>query len=147
MRDEMSAYATRQQSDFSPRNQMEQILESQLDQLQRRVLETAKGEFFFDVTGPAREFLLERGLERRYGVQRLKLAIESHVVYPLADLFATDQILAGDRVRIDRDQSQHRLTFTSKGKDLATRAYLLEANGFMGIVPARTERSVELAGL
>jgi len=147
MRDEMSAYATRQQSDFSPRNQMEQILESQLDQLQRRVLETAKGEFFFDVTGPAREFLLERGLERRYGVQRLKLAIESHVVYPLADLFATDQILAGDSVRIDRDQNQHRLTFTSNGKDLATQAYLLEANGFMGIVPARTERSVELAGL
>jgi len=35
---------------------MEQILEGQLDQLQRRVLETAKGEFFFDVTGAAKEF-------------------------------------------------------------------------------------------
>jgi len=143
----MRANATRRQSDFSLRNQMEQILESQLDQLQRRVLETAKGEFFFDVTGPAREFLLERGSERRYGVQQLKLAIESHVVYPLADLFATDQILAGDRVRIDRDQNQHRLTFTSNGKDLATRASLLEPNGFMGTVPARTGTSVEVVGL
>jgi len=46
---------------------MEQILESQLDQLQRRVLETAKGEFFFGVTGPAKEFLLLKGSERRYG--------------------------------------------------------------------------------
>ena len=126
MRDEMRAYATRQQSDFLPRNQMEQILESQLDQLQRRVLETAKGEFFFEVTGPAREFLLERGSEPSYGVQRLKLAIESHVVYPLADLFATDQILAGDMVRIDRDQNQPGLTFTSNGKDLATPAGLPE---------------------
>ena len=143
----MRANATRQQSDFSPRNQMEQILESQLDQLQRRVLETAKGEFFFDVTGPAREFLLERGSERRYDAQRLKLAIESHVVYPLADLLATDQILAGDMVRIERDQNQDRLTFTSNGKDLATPPCLLEPNEFMGTVPARTGSSVEVVGL
>jgi len=126
---------------------MEQILESQLDQLQRRVVETARGEFCFDVTGPAKEFLLLKGSERRYDAQCLRLAIESHVVYPLADLFATDQILAGDRVRIDRDQNQPRLTFTSNGKDLATRASLLEPNEFMGYVPARTGSSVELVGL
>jgi len=126
---------------------MGQILESQLDQLQRRVLETAKGEFFFDLTGPAREFLLERGSERRYDAQCLRLAIESHVVYPLADLLATDHVLAGDVVLIDRDQNQHRLTFTSNGKDLASRASLLEADGSMGTVPARTRRSAELVGL
>ena len=143
----MRANATRQQSDFSPRNQMEQILESQLDQLQRRVWETAKGEFFFELTGQAKGFLLLKGSERLYDAQCLRLAIESHVVYPLADLFATDQILAGDRVRIDRDQNQPRLTFTSNGKDLATRASLLEPNGFMGYVPARTGSSVELVGL
>jgi len=124
----MRANATRQQSDFSSRNQMEEILESQLDQLQRRVSETAKGEFFFDLTVPAREFLFERGSEQRYDAQCLRLMIESHVVYPLADLFATDQILAGDMVLIDRDQNQHRLTFTSNGKDLASRASLLEAD-------------------
>ena len=143
----MRANATTQQSDFSPRNQMQQILESQLDQLQRRVLETAKGEFFLDVTGPAKEFLLLKGSERRYDAQCLRFVIESHVVYPLADLFATDQILAGERVRIDRDQNQPRLTFTSNGKDLATRASLLEPNEFMGYVPARTGSSVELVGL
>lgn len=141
----MRTNLTRQQSDFSPRNQMEQILESQLDQLQRRVLETAKGEFFFDVTGSAKEFLLQSGSERRYGVERLKLAIESHVVYPLADLFATDQILAGDMVSIDWDQNQPGLTFSSNGKDLA--ACLLEPNGFMGCVPARTGRFEEALGL
>jgi len=143
----MRANAPRHESDFSPQNQMEQILESQLDQLQRRVLETAKGDFFFDVTGPAKEFLLLKGSERRYDAQCLRLAIESHVVYPLADLFATDQILAGDMVRIDRDRNQPRLTFTSNGKDLATRASLLEPNGFMGYVPARAGSSVEVVGL
>jgi hypothetical protein len=143
----MRTNATRQQSDFSPRNQMEQILESQLDQLQRRVLETAKGEFLFDLTGPAKEFLLLTATEEDLSAQRLKLAIESHVVYPLADLFATDQILAGDIVRIDRHQNQPRLTFTIKGKDLASPARLFEPNGFMGYVPAHTGRSAELVGL
>ena len=143
----MRTNGTRQQSDFSPRNQMEQILESQLDQLQQRILETAKGEFFFDVTGPAKEFLLQGASERHDGAQRLKLAIESHIVYPLADLFATDQILAGNMVRIDRDQNQPRLTFTSNGKDLATPARLLKPDGFMGYVPARTGKSVEALGL
>jgi ATP-dependent Clp protease ATP-binding subunit ClpA len=122
----MRANATRQQSDPSPRKQLERILRDGLDQLQQRVLKTAKGEFFFDVTGSAKEFLLLKGSEQRYGAQRLKLAIESHVVYPLADLFATDQILAGDMVRIDRDQNQPGLTFTSNGKDQATPAGLPE---------------------
>ena len=94
-----------------------------------------------------RNFLLLKGSERRYDAQCLRLAIESHVVYPLADLFATDQILAGDTVRIDRDHNQPRLTFTSNGKDLASRASLLEADGFMGTVPARSGSSVGVVGV
>ena len=139
--------AVRQRSDSATRNYLEKVLENELDLLQQRVLEPAKGEFFFYLTGSATEFLLLMATEEDLGAQRLKLAIESHVVYPLADLFATDQILAGDRVRVDRDQNQPRLTFTSNGKDLATRASLLEPNGFMGYVPARTGSSVEVVGL
>ena len=139
----MRANATRQQSDFSPRNQMEQILESQLDQLQQRVLETAKGEFFFDVTGPAKEFLLQGGSERHDGAQRLKLAIESHIVYPLADLFATDQIHVGDNVRIDWDHNQSRLNFIREVKNLATPARRFEPKALAGSVPTNIGQSVE----
>ena len=139
--------AARQQSDPAPRNYLEKVLETELDLLQQRVLETAKGEFFFYLTGSATEFLLLMATEEDLGAQRLKLAIESHVVYPLADLFATDQIHAGDMVRIDRDHNQPRLTFTSNGKDLATPARVLEPNGFMGYLPARTGNSVEAVGL
>ena len=139
--------AARQQSDPAPRNYLEKVLETELDLLQQRVLETAKGEFFFYLTGSATEFLLLMATEEDLGAQRLKLAIESHVVYPLADLFATDQILTGDMVRIERDQNQDRLTFTSNGKDLATPPCLLEPNEFMGTVPARMGRSVEAVGL
>jgi ATP-dependent Clp protease ATP-binding subunit ClpA len=143
----MSATAIRQQLDPLPRNPLEQILEAELDRLQQRVLETAKGEFFFDVTARAREFLLLKGSEQGCGAPHLKLAIERHVVYPLANLLATDQILAADMVSIDRDHHQPGLTFTHKGKDLATPARLLEPNGFVSYVAARTGKSVELVGL
>jgi hypothetical protein len=143
-----------QQSDSSPRNQSEKILENELDQLQQRILETAKGEFFFDVSDQAREFLLLKG--QRYGAQHLKLAIEGHIVFALANLFVMDQVFAGDMVCIDRDQNQPRLTFTRdqnqprltftrECKDLAAQARLLEP--LMEYVPARTGKSVEVLGI
>ncbi len=143
----MRAAAIRQSSGPSGRDHLEKILENELDQLQQRVLETAKGEFFFDVTDQAREFLLLKSSGQRHGAQCLKLAIERHIVFPLADLFATDQILSGDIVYIDRDHNRPHLTFVLKRKYPATAARLLEPNEFMTYVPAQTETSVEALGL
>jgi ATP-dependent Clp protease ATP-binding subunit ClpA len=126
---------------------LEEILENELVQLQQRVLETAKGEFVFDVTGEAREFLLLKGSGQRYDAQHLKLAIERHIVFPLANLFAADQILAGDIICIDRDHNRSHLTFVLKRKYPVTAARLLEPNEFMTYVRARTETSVEALGL
>ncbi len=142
----MRTAAIWQQSDPSTRNELDKVLQNELDQLQQRILETGKGEFFFDVTGSAKEFLLLNGLERRCGVWYLKLAIERHIVFPLADLFATDQVLAGDRVCIDQDQDQLCLIFTHKGKNLAAPGRRVEPNGPLGYVLGRTEKSVEVPG-
>jgi len=139
--------AVRQQSDPAPRNHLEKVLEKELDLLQQRVLETAKGEFFFYLTGSATEFLLLMATEEDLGAQRLKLAIETHVVYPLADLFATDQIHVGDTVRIERDQNQDRLTFNREVKDLVTSLRRLEPEVMAGSVPKNIGQFVEaLAG-
>ncbi len=142
----MRTAAIWQQSDPSTRNELDKVLQNELDQLQQRILETGKGEFFFDVTGSAKEFLLLNGLEPRCGVWYLKLAIERHIVFPLADLFATDQVLAGDRVCIDQDQDQLCLIFTHKGKNLAAPGRRVEPNGPLGYVLGRTEKSVEVPG-
>jgi ATP-dependent Clp protease ATP-binding subunit ClpA len=112
---------------------LDKVLQTELDQLQRRVLETAKGEFFFDVTGSAKEFLLLKGTEQGYSAQRLKLEIERHIVYPLANLFATDQIHVGDMIRIDRDHNQPRLNFTREVEDLVTPFRRLEAEVIAGL--------------
>ena len=129
----MRAAAIRQQSDPSTRNELDKVLENELDQLQRRILETARGEFFFDATRSAKEFLLLKGSERGYGAQHLKLAIERHVVYPLANLFATDQIAAGDTIRIDLDHYRARLNFIREVEDLIVPLRHLEAEATAGL--------------
>ena len=135
--------AVRQRSDSTTRNYLEEVLENELDLLQQRVLEPAKGQFLFRVTGSAKEFLLLNATEQRYGAQRLKLAIERHIVYPLANLFATDQIHVGDNVRIDWDHNQDRLNFIREVKDLATPLRRFEPEALEGSVPMNIGQSVE----
>jgi ATP-dependent Clp protease ATP-binding subunit ClpB len=91
--------------------QLEQILEIELGMVQQRVLETAKGRFLFRVTPSAREFLLREGTDLKYGARHLKRAIERYVVYPLASLLATEQVLLGDVISIDWDGSAESLQF------------------------------------
>ena len=91
--------------------QLESILDIELGMVQRRVLETARGRFLFRVTPPARQFLLKEGTDLKYGARHLKRAIERHVVYPLANLLATEQVGLGDVLSIDWDDKQFRLVF------------------------------------
>jgi ATP-dependent Clp protease ATP-binding subunit ClpA len=98
------------------REQLEEVLEIELGQVQQRVLETAKGQFLFRVTAAGREFLLKEGTDQRYGARHLKRAIERHVVYPLANLLATEQVHVGDLVCIDWDRVHNELTFAREGE-------------------------------
>src|SRR6266704_434058 len=98
------------------REQLQEVLDIELGQVQQRVLDTAKGQFLFRVTEAGREFLLQEGTDQRYGARHLKRAIERHVVYPLANLLATDQVSLGDLVRIDCDENHEGLTFVREGE-------------------------------
>jgi ATP-dependent Clp protease ATP-binding subunit ClpA len=98
------------------REQLEEVLDIELGQVQQRVLETAKGQFLFRVTTSGRDFLLKEGTDQRYGARHLKRAIERHVVYPLANLLATEQVHLGDLVCIDWDREHMQLTFIREGE-------------------------------
>jgi ATP-dependent Clp protease ATP-binding subunit ClpB len=93
------------------REQLAEVLQIELGQLQQRVLETANGQFVFRVTDAGREFLLREGTDQRYGARHLKRAIERQVVFPLANLLATEQVKAGDMLCIDWDARVGRLVF------------------------------------
>ena len=98
------------------RQQLEEVLDIELGQVQQRVLETARGQFLFRVTSAAREFLLQEGTDQRYGARHLKRAIERHIVYPLANLLATEQVRVGDLVRIDWDNVSTSLSFVRESE-------------------------------
>src|ERR1700751_5872218 len=98
------------------KEQLQEVLDIELGQVQQRVLDTAKGQFLFRVTPDGRDFLPEEGTDQRYGARHLKGAIERHVVYPLANLLATDQVNLGDLVCIDWDKTNNRLTFVREGE-------------------------------
>jgi ATP-dependent Clp protease ATP-binding subunit ClpB len=96
--------------------QLEQILDIELSMVQRRVLDTARGQFLFRVTESAREFLLREGTDMKYGARHLKRAIERHIVYPLASLLATEQVRLGDVLCIDFDERKQVLLFEREGE-------------------------------
>src|ERR1700723_2835426 len=125
------------------REQLEEVLEIELGQVQQRVLETAKGQFLFRVTTPGKEFLLQEGTDQRYGARHLKRSIERHVVYPLANLLATEQVHLGDLVCIDWDKSQDRLTFVREGENLAMPVRKLEPAIAPPKAAARSGKSIE----
>jgi ATP-dependent Clp protease ATP-binding subunit ClpA len=108
------------------RAQLEEVLEIELGHVQRRVLETARGQFLFRVTNAAREFLLVEGTDQRYGARHLKRAIERHVVYPLANLLATDQVHLGEVVCIDWNGTAGGLTFARESEGALVKTQMPE---------------------
>jgi ATP-dependent Clp protease ATP-binding subunit ClpA len=92
--------------------ELNRIIDIELELLQQRVQTAAAGkQFFIDVTGSARKFLLTEGIDLRYGARPLKRAIERLLVQPLSNLIATGQIQSHDRIRITYDDKSPSLTF------------------------------------
>jgi ATP-dependent Clp protease ATP-binding subunit ClpB len=129
------------------RAQLEQVLDIELSMVQHRVLETAKGQFLFRVTDAGRDFLLREGTDQRYGARHLKRAIERHVVYPMANLLATDQVHSGDLICIDWTRSEDKLSFVREGENLAMPARRPEPIVAARTAQAKGGRPVEAPGV
>jgi hypothetical protein len=68
--------------------------------------------FVFNCTDEAKQFLLDEGIDFKYGARHLKRAIERFLVYPISNLVATSQVVTGDLVLIDYDAASAKLVFT-----------------------------------
>jgi hypothetical protein len=66
----------------------------------------------FNCTDEAKQFLLDEGIDFKYGARHLKRAIERFLVYPISNLVATSQVVTGDLVLIDYDADSAKLVFT-----------------------------------
>jgi ATP-dependent Clp protease ATP-binding subunit ClpA len=101
------------------REELDEVLDIELKQVQKRVLDSTTRPFLFRMTSEGREFLLQEGTDQRYGARHLKRAIERYVVYPIARLLATAQLYQGDVLVIDRHPREEGLLFL---RDTETRS-------------------------
>src|SRR5215467_13778000 len=94
------------------REELDEVLEIELRNVQKRVLDSTTRPFLFLITEEGREFLLHEGTDQRYGARHLKRAIERYVVCPIARLVATAQVHQGDTLLIDRHPGDKGLAFS-----------------------------------
>jgi ATP-dependent Clp protease ATP-binding subunit ClpA len=93
---------------------LRQILELELGQVQSRIMRGTGEKFVFSCTDGAKKFLLDEGIDFKYGARHLKRAIERFLVYPISNLVATGQVATGDMVVIDFDRDTGKLIFTKE---------------------------------
>jgi len=95
-------------------NHLRQILEIELNAVQARIISGSGEKFVFKCTDAAKKFLLDEGIDFKYGARHLKRAIERFLVYPLSNLVATGQVGAGDLLVVDYSSEIGRLVFSKE---------------------------------
>jgi ATP-dependent Clp protease ATP-binding subunit ClpB len=118
------------------REELDEVLEIELRNVQKRVLDAATRPFLFRITEEGREFLLQEGTDQRYGARHLKRAIERYVVYPIARLLATAQVHQGDALVIDHHLGEEGLVFL-RDKENRSSDLPLPNSGLLMVAEAR----------
>src|SRR6202040_758626 len=108
--------------------ELDEVLEIELGQVQRRVLDSTTERFLFRITSEGREFLLQEGTDQRYGARHLKRAIERYLVCPLSRLLATAQVRSGDVLLVDRHPGDKGLAFLKDTEKRSTYAPFAASN-------------------
>ncbi len=100
-------------------SELRRILDIELRMVQQRILTAASANpFIFTLSPAAKDYLLVEGTDLKYGARHLKRAIERHLVQPMANLIATDQVHGGDWIRVDYDAGMNRMTFLKEAEGM-----------------------------
>lgn len=100
-------------------SELRKILTLELNIVQQRIFNSAAdAPFVFSLTDSARDYILREGTDMKYGARHLKRAIDRNLVHPLSNLIATEQVQAGDLIRVDFDNDMSRLTFFKEAEDM-----------------------------
>jgi ATP-dependent Clp protease ATP-binding subunit ClpB len=103
-------------------SELKKILDIELNMVQQRIFNSSPDRaFIFHASESAKTFLLHEGTDLKYGARHLKRAIERLLVQPMSNLIATDQVRAGDWLRIDYTADSTQLTFLKEAEGLPIR--------------------------
>jgi ATP-dependent Clp protease ATP-binding subunit ClpA len=102
--------------------ELKKILDIELNMVQQRIFNASPDRaFIFHVSEAGKAFLLKEGTDLKYGARHLKRAIERLLVQPMSNLIATDQVRAGDWLRIDFNADTNSLIFLKEAEGLPIR--------------------------
>ncbi len=87
------------------------IMEIELQDVQNRITNYSGTKFVFSCDDTAKDFLLYEGFDSKFGARHLKRSIERHLVYPLSNLVATEQVKTGDYIIVSKHENQADLIF------------------------------------
>jgi ATP-dependent Clp protease ATP-binding subunit ClpA len=118
------------------------ILDLELQAVQDRIMVSAGTKFVFQCSDEAKNMLLKEGIDFKYGARHLKRAIERHIVYPLANLLATEQVHLGDLICIDYNKKHEGLTFTREGENLSVPVRKVEPVVPVKVAQAKSGKTV-----
>ena len=111
--------------------ELKSILDLELSLVQQRIFGGGQASaFVFRLTEDAKAFLLSEGTDMKYGARHLKRAIERHLLHPLSNLIASDQIRTGDLIHVDFDAESGTLTFVKMAEDMPPHEMMEMADPF-----------------
>src|SRR5437870_2593497 len=122
------------------REELDEVLEIELGQVQKRLLDRTTSHFQFRITNEGRQFLLKEGTDQRYGARHLKRAIERYVVCPIARLLATAQVRSGDVLLIDRHSGEEELAFIRDAEQCSSYAQMPHAAAYLKLLATASSR-------
>jgi hypothetical protein len=91
------------------REHIHSIIDIELAALSKRVLELGYG---FDVTDAAKDYIVEKGYDEKYGARPLKRAIQKHLEDPFAEEIINSNVQEGDLLKADYKEGDDDLTVT-----------------------------------
>jgi len=79
------------------------IVDIELEKFGKRLADRS---ISIEFTKPAKELLIDKGYDEKYGARPLRRAIENSLEDPLAEAILKGEVKDGDSVRVDRDGDQ-----------------------------------------
>jgi ATP-dependent Clp protease ATP-binding subunit ClpB len=127
--------------------ELQKILDIELNLVQQRIFNSSSGSaFVMRVADEAKSYLLREGTDLKYGARHLKRAVDRNLVHALSNLMASGQIVGGDLIRVDFDDTLPGLTFFKEAENMPAHvmARLLDKSVLPPEDPMAAEAVVEL---
>ena len=100
------------------KKEIRKIVEIELSKLLKRIDNLG---YKIEISNSAKDFLVEKGFDRKYGARPLKRAIQKYVEDLLAENVVTNKIKEGDKILIDKLKEKKELYITTINQEAKKR--------------------------